>query len=282
MNSIVPAFSYFTAWAARTAAPHTASRVSVVHSWRGRFLDHLLVAALERAVALEQVHDVAVAVAEHLHLDVARREDVFLNQHAVVAKRARRLSLCALERVVEVLSGIDAAHPLPAAARDRLDQHRIADIAGFLLEALRVLVLAEIAGGHGHAGFGHQLLRRILEAHGADAVRLRSDPDEARLDHRLSEICILREEAVARVDRFSLRCLRRRDDLLADEVALARRARPDMHGLVGHAHVQRLGVRIRINRDRAHPESPRGTDHAARDFAAVGDEERLHHCVATS
>ena len=38
----------------------------------GRLLDHLLVAALHRAVALEQVDAVAVAVGEDLHLDVAR------------------------------------------------------------------------------------------------------------------------------------------------------------------------------------------------------------------
>ena len=44
----------------------------VAHAGGGRFLDHLLVAALEGAVALEQVDDVALAVGEDLHLDVAR------------------------------------------------------------------------------------------------------------------------------------------------------------------------------------------------------------------
>ena len=89
------------------------------------------------------------------------------------------------------LRGIDPAHALAAAARDRLDQHRIADRVGFLLEPLRVLVLAEIAGRHRHAGVGHQLLGRVLQAHGADAVRLRPDPDQARVDHRLGEVGIL-------------------------------------------------------------------------------------------
>src|SRR3546814_1170397 len=40
---------------------------------RGRFLDHLLVAALHRTVALAQVDRVALAVGQHLDLDVARR-----------------------------------------------------------------------------------------------------------------------------------------------------------------------------------------------------------------
>ena len=39
---------------------------------RGRLLEHLLVAALQRAVALAEVHGAALAVAEDLDLDVAR------------------------------------------------------------------------------------------------------------------------------------------------------------------------------------------------------------------
>jgi len=46
---------------------------SGIKSWSRCFLQHFLVAALHRAVALEEVHHVAVRVAEHLHLDVARR-----------------------------------------------------------------------------------------------------------------------------------------------------------------------------------------------------------------
>jgi hypothetical protein len=52
-----------------------------------RLLDHLLVAALQRAIALEQVDDVAVPVREDLHLDVPGREHVLLDEHARVAER---------------------------------------------------------------------------------------------------------------------------------------------------------------------------------------------------
>ena len=44
----------------------------VRHAGGRRLLDQLLVAALDRAVALAQVDDVAVRVGEHLHLDVTR------------------------------------------------------------------------------------------------------------------------------------------------------------------------------------------------------------------
>jgi hypothetical protein len=234
------------------------------------------VTALERAVALEQMDDIALAVAEHLHFDVARRSDAFLDQHAVVAEAARRLALRAFERVVKVLRRVDLTHALAAPACDGLDQHRIADRARFLLERLGVLVVAEIAGSHRHARLGHQLLRRILQAHRADAVRFGPDPDQARVDHRLGEVRILGQEAVAGVDRLGLGRLRRRDDLVADQIALARRTWADVHRLVGHAHVKRISVSVGIDRDRPDPHAPRGSDHAARDLAAVGDQQRLH------
>ena len=52
----------------------------------GGALDHLLVAALDRAVALEQVDEVAVAVAQELHLDVARAADQLLEIDLVLAE----------------------------------------------------------------------------------------------------------------------------------------------------------------------------------------------------
>ena len=51
---------------------------------RGRLLDQLLVAALHRAVALEEVDAVAVAVADELDLGVARRLEVALDVDGAV------------------------------------------------------------------------------------------------------------------------------------------------------------------------------------------------------
>jgi copper oxidase (laccase) domain-containing protein len=51
-----------------------------------RLLHHLLVPPLDRAVALEQVHHVAVLVAQHLDLDVARPHDGLLQVHRRVAE----------------------------------------------------------------------------------------------------------------------------------------------------------------------------------------------------
>ena len=69
---------------------------------RRRLLDDLLVAPLDRAVALEEVDDVAVGVAEHLHLDMARPFEIALDQHAVVAEGALRLAPGAVEGAGEL------------------------------------------------------------------------------------------------------------------------------------------------------------------------------------
>ena len=75
------------------------------HPGRGRFLDHLLVAALQGAVALEQVDDVAVAVAEHLHLDMAGRDNELLDQHVGISERGHGFALRAVEQIGEVGAG---------------------------------------------------------------------------------------------------------------------------------------------------------------------------------
>ena len=58
------------------ACPKRCRRTSEVERGRGRFLEQLLVPALDAALALAQNLDVAVLVGEHLKLDVAGRADV--------------------------------------------------------------------------------------------------------------------------------------------------------------------------------------------------------------
>ena len=59
----------------------------LVEQRRRRFLDHLLIAALDRAFALAEIDHVAVLVAQHLDFDVAGIDDEFLDEDAVVAER---------------------------------------------------------------------------------------------------------------------------------------------------------------------------------------------------
>ena len=56
------------------------------HAGGRGLLDDFLVAALQRTVALEQMHDIAKTVAENLDLEMARAGDIVFQQHAVIAE----------------------------------------------------------------------------------------------------------------------------------------------------------------------------------------------------
>ena len=93
----------------------------------GRLLDQLLVAALDRAVALAEVDHVAVPVGEHLHLDVARVGQVALEVDRRVGEELLALARGALEGLLAARRGQRDAEALAAAAARGLDRDRVAD-----------------------------------------------------------------------------------------------------------------------------------------------------------
>ncbi len=247
------------------------------HAGGGRFLQHLLVAALHRAVALEQVDAVAVRVGEDLDLDVARAGDVLLDQHLVVAEAGDRFALARGERVGEILAPFDQAHALAAAAGRRLDQHRVADPVCFGMEQGGRLVVAVVARRQRHVGGAHQLLGRRLRAHRADRRGRRADEDDAAGGAGVGEAGVLGQEAVAGVDRLRAGAPRGVEDALGDEVGFARRGRAEQHRLVGQPDVARVGVGLGIDGDGADAHAPGGLDDPAGDFSAVGNEDLGEH-----
>ena len=58
-----------------------------VERGRGAFLHHLLMAALQRAIALAEMNGVAAAVTNQLDLDMARSLQIFFEIDRVVAER---------------------------------------------------------------------------------------------------------------------------------------------------------------------------------------------------
>ena len=194
-----------------------------------------------------------------------------------VAERRLRLALRGRKRVLEFRMLVDPPHAAAAAARHRLDQDRIADLIGLALEEGGRLLFAVIAGDDGHAGLLHQRLGAILEAHGADRSRRRTDKDDAGRGAGLGKIGILRDEAVARMHALCAAAACRLDQPVDREIAFARRRRPDRHRLVAHAHMEGAGIGVGIDRDRPHAEPLRGARDADRDLAPIGDQDRREH-----
>ena len=85
-----------------------------------RLLPHLLMPALQRAVALAEMHRAALAVAEHLDLDMARRSEVLLDIDLVIAEGGLGFGLRGLQCGFESASGVRATFmprpPPPAVA----------------------------------------------------------------------------------------------------------------------------------------------------------------------
>src|SRR5690606_41035180 len=94
---------------------------------RRRFLDDLLVTALHRAVALAQMDRVAVAVREHLKLDVPRMVEEFLHVDLVVAEGGTRLVARDRDRIQQGGLAVHDAHASAAPAAGRFDDHGIAE-----------------------------------------------------------------------------------------------------------------------------------------------------------
>ena len=213
--------------------------------------------ALERALALAERQDVAVGVADDLDLDVPRAREVALEEHPVVAEARGGLAARGGHRRFEVLRALDHAHPAPAAARRRLDQHGVFGR------------LRRVRGDDGHARRLRRRLRAHLVAHQLDRVRRRPDEHDTHLLARAREGRVLAQEPVARVHRVAAR---RHDHDLVD-----RQIRGHQLGRVGLAHVRGVAVGLGVDRHRADAEPVQRPQHPAGDLAAVRDEHGVEH-----
>ena len=223
------------------------------------------------------MHDVAVAVAEYLDLDMARALDVFLHQHPVVAEGGPGFAPGRGQRVGELLSVAHDAHALAAAAGRGFQQHRPADLRRLAQQFRGLLVPAVIAGHDRHAGLLHDRLGRRLVAHGADGGRRWADEDNAGIGASLREIRVLGQETVTRMDGFGAGFFRNRNNCLKFEITFSGRRGADQAGLVGLAHMQGVTVGLGIDGDRAHAHPFRGADNPTGDLPAIGDQDRTEH-----
>ncbi len=201
----------------------------VVDERRRRFLDDLLVAALHRALALEDVDRVAVRVRQYLHLDVVRAEHELLDVEAVVAERRLGLGAHGAKRGRELVLARDHPHALAAAARGRLQHHGIADAVGLGRDGV---VASSVSFEPGTTGTPAAIMRlRASTLSPIAVIAFGGGPMnvEAGLGAAARERGVLGEEAVPRMDRVGAARARRFEDVVDDEVALATSApgRPD-------------------------------------------------------
>ncbi|MBD5803263.1 hypothetical protein AZOA_26990 [Azoarcus sp. Aa7] len=247
---------------------------SLLQVGRGGAFDDLLVAPLHRAVALEEMHEVAVRVAEHLHFDVARAANELFQIDLVVAEGGEGLAAGDVEQAGELFLVLDRAHAATATAPARLEHERVADFAREAFDLVEVL--RQCAGGRHdrHAGGDGEVARGDLVAQIAHHLRLRADEGDAGGGAGFGELGVLGEEAVAGVDRIDPGILRHTDDVGDVEVGRDRLlAVAHEVGFVGLEAVQREAVLVGVDRHRADAQFARRAEDADGDFATVGDED---------
>src|SRR5215218_9795300 len=247
------------------------------HRGARRFLDQLLMTTLDGAVALSEVDHPTELVTEDLELDVPRPHQVLLDVDVAVAERRERLTARERKRPLVLLGTLCHAHSLSAPAGGSLDDHGKADRPRKLERLLDVLDGTGRAGHDRHADGGHRLPCGGLVAHHADLLGRRTDEGDVRGGADLGELGVLRQEAVAGMDRVGTGDLRGGDDAWNLEVRVARRRGPDAHVVVGEAHVKRFAIRCGVHRDGLDAELAARPDHSQGDLAAIGDQDFLKH-----
>ncbi len=152
----------------------------VAQKRRGRALDDLLITALYRAVALVQVHQVAVGVAHDLHFHMTRAADQLLEIHLVLAEGSLGFAPGRSHRFDEFAIVLDDAHaaaaPAPAGLEHdgKPDGVRHGEHFGFIGRQWRC------GRHHRHACAGGQVACLHLVAEPAHGFRKRSHEYDAR------------------------------------------------------------------------------------------------------
>ena len=216
-----------------------------------RLLDELLMTSLDRAVALAQVHEIAVPIGKHLHLDVARGRQIALQEQRAVAEGARGEAPRGGERRRQFRELAHDLHALAAAPGRGFDDERQPGALRLAREVLQVLLGAGVPRQHRHAGRAQARLGDDLGRHGVDGRGGRADEDAPRIHARLGKARVLGKEAVARMDGLRPARARGVEEASDVEVTVARRGRPEPHRLIRFAHVARAGVGVREHPDGA-------------------------------
>ena len=242
---------------------------------RGRLLDQLLEAALQRAVAGARDDDVAVLVGDDLGLDVARLVQVALDEALAAAERRDGLAGGRVEQLGDLLDGAGHLHAAAAAAERGLDRDRHAVLLGERDDLVGVLDRIRGAGHQRGLRLGGDVAGGDLVAEIADGLRARADPDQVRVDDRLREIGVLRKESVARVDRVGAGLRRRVEQLAEVEVGLRGGLAAERERLIGEPDVWGVGVGFGVHGHARDPGVLGRADHPDGDLSAIGYQHFL-------
>ncbi len=245
----------------------------------GRNLDDLLMAALHRAIALPEVHQVPVHVAEDLHFDVLGSREIALEEDVGLAEGRRGFAPGLGNFGVKVFGPVDRPDSAAAAAEARLDHQRVADL---LCRGGDVVVLTKRGFGTGNGGHSNgvgQAPRGSLVAERVELVGGRADEGHPGGVARAREARILGEESVAGMEGVGAALLRDGDDLIDVQIGADRLAAPggtDGIGFVRLEPMRREAILVAVDGNRPQAKLCRRAETADGDLRPVRNQKLVH------
>ena len=189
---------------------------------RGRLFPQFLVAALQRTVALADVHDVTVLVRQHLKLDVLGILQVTFRVDRIVLEVRSRLAARGFERGFDLFGAVRDLESLTSAPRSGFKRQREPELFGGGSRARYVGDRFEATRYRRNVCRAHRLARAQLIAHRRDRIGVRSDPGQTGGDDAARELGILGEKPVSGMYGLRSGLPRDGDQLLAVEITLRR------------------------------------------------------------
>ncbi len=243
-----------------------------VHGWRD--FDDFLVTALDGAIALVEVDDVAISVTEDLDFDVFGALDVSLEEDCRVAEGVFRFRAGFGEETGELGRFLDDTHAATAATEGGLDDEREADFVG---DGEGFVGIGDGILGAGKGGDVELVGERTgcgLVAHVVQKIGGGADEGDAFAFAGAGEVGVFREKAVARVDHGHALGLREFHDAFVIEVCADGSFRGiELVGFVGFEAVDGETIFLGENGNGAESEFGGCAENTDGDFTAVGGEE---------
>src|SRR5688572_19115749 len=95
-------------------------------------------ASLDRALALEEMNNVAMLVAKNLEFDVAWFCDIFFNEDRSISESRSRFTDGAFHLFLKFSFILNDAHSFPATTSARFDQDRVANVRSNFLGSIHI------------------------------------------------------------------------------------------------------------------------------------------------
>ena len=245
----------------------------------GRNFHQLLKAPLQRAFTLAQRQRPFAAVAQNLHLDMARASHQSLDIDTIDAKRSLRLAAAAFIGSSHLIRTGHGAHAATAAAANGFD-HDAASTIGLLLHK-KVLRLRQrhrlLAAGHQRhtallgqrTGFGLVAQQRQLCGSGANKAHIRCCTGPRK-------VCVLTQKAIAGVQCFTAMGLGNLQQMRAIQVGCGA-AGVQCHCLIGGFDMRGIRIVLRIHGQTGNAQFVQRTNDAQGNLTTIGNQDFFKH-----